>query len=76
MDGFVSRQDAALSAGVTVDVIKKWLSRGWLDEHGQRRKLRADGMLVNLDDVDQAERDTRRKSARSHRRLRAPELVR
>ncbi len=71
MDGFVSRLDAALAADVTVDVVKTWQFRGWLGEDGARRKLRANGLLVHLDDVLDAERDTRRKSARSHRRLKA-----
>lgn len=68
MDGFVSRLDAALAAGVTLDVIKSWQFRGWLDAEGNRRKLRADGVLVLLDDALEAERDTRRKPERSHRR--------
>jgi len=66
---FVSRQDAALAAGVTVLVIKSWLHRGWLDAGGQRRFLRSDGLLVHVDDVLEAERDTRRKPGRSHRRF-------
>jgi hypothetical protein len=69
VDGFVSRVDAALAAGVTIDVIKSWQFRGWLDEHGNRRKLRAQGVRVLIDDVLEAERDTRRKASRSHRRL-------
>lgn len=69
MDGFVSRPDAALAAGVTVDVIKTWQFRGWLDATGERRKLTAQGTSVRLADVYVAERDTRRKPARSHRRL-------
>lgn len=75
MDGFVSRADAAVAAGVTVAVIKTWQFRGWLDRHGERRKLRAHGTLVCLADVCLAERDTRRKPARSHRRKPAPELA-
>ena len=69
MGGFVSRQDAAIAAEVTVDVIKSWLHRGWLDAGGERRTLRADGLLVHIDDVLEAERDTRRKPDRSHRRF-------
>lgn len=71
---FVSRQDAALAAGVTVLVIKSWLHRGWLDPAGERRYLRADGLLVHVDDVLDAERDTRRNRARSHRRKAPPTL--
>jgi len=66
---FVSRQDAALAAGVTVLVIKSWLHRGWLDADGERRFLRSDGLLVHVDDVLEAERDTRHKPGRSHRRF-------
>ena len=69
MDGFVSRPDAALAAGVTVHVVKTWQFRGWLDANGQRRKLTSHGTQVLLADVLIAERDTRRKPARSHRRL-------
>lgn len=69
MGGFVSRQDAALAAGVTVDVVKTWLHRGWLDSAGERRRLRSDGLLVHIDDVLEAELDTRRKPGRSHRRF-------
>lgn len=71
MDGFVSRPDAALAAGVTADVIKTWQFRGWLDGNGERRKLTSRGTDVLLADVMVAERDTRRKPARSHRRLEA-----
>lgn len=74
MDGFVSRLDAAHAAQVTVDVIKSWQFRGWLDEQGARRKLRTRGTQVLLDDVLDAERDTRQKPARSHRR-RTPESL-
>lgn len=69
MDGFVSRDDAAIAAGVTRYVIKTWQFRGWLDKDGKRRKLTARGTDVLLADVYVAERDTRRKPARSHRRL-------
>lgn len=75
MDGFVSRLDAALAAGVTLDVIKNWQFKGWLDAEGNRRKLRAKGVHVLLDDVLEAERDTRRKASRSHRRVEPPSLV-
>lgn len=68
MDGFVSRDDAAKAAGVTRFVIKTWQFRGWLDRHGERRKLTAQGTDVLLADVFVAERDTRRKPERSHRR--------
>jgi hypothetical protein len=74
VDGFVSRADAAASANVTITVIKNWQFKGWLDKDGVRRKLRAHGTMVCLEDVDAAERDTRRKPARSHRRLKAPRL--
>jgi hypothetical protein len=74
MGGFVSRQDAALAAGVTVDVVKNWLRRGWLDAAGERRTLRVDGLLVHVDDVLDAERDTRQNRARSHRRKAPPSL--
>lgn len=69
VDGFVSRPDAALAAGVTVDVVKTWQFRGWLDANGERRHLTARGTDVLLADVFIAERDTRRKPERSHRRL-------
>ena len=75
MDGFVSRPDAAVAAGVTVDVVKTWQFRGWLDEDGNRRKLTVRGVRVLLDDVLDAERDTRRKPNRSHRRLGPPPLA-
>jgi hypothetical protein len=75
VDGFVSRQDAAIAADVTLDVVKSWQFRGWLAGDGERRKLRVDGVLVHIDDVLDAERDTRQKRGRSHRRLRAPELA-
>lgn len=69
MGSFVSRQDAALAAGVTLHVIKSWVHRGWLDSDGRRQKVRTRGLEVDIDDVLQAELDTRRKTQRSHRRL-------
>jgi len=68
---FVSRQDARLAAGVTLDVLKSWIHRGWQAADGTRRKVRTKGLEVHLDDVLQAELDTRRKTQRSHRRLAA-----
>lgn len=69
MDGFVSRDDAAIAVGVTRYVIKTWQFRGWIDANGERRHLTARGTDVLLADVYVAERDTRRKPARSHRCL-------
>jgi hypothetical protein len=68
---FVSRSDAALAAGVTPQVVKMWRLRGWLTGKGERRHVRHDGTGYLLDDVLDAERDTRRKPERSHRRLAA-----
>jgi hypothetical protein len=68
---FVSRADAALAAGVTRDVVKTWVHRGWQDAAGRQRKVRTQGLAVHIDDVLQAELDTRRKTQRSHRRLAA-----
>jgi hypothetical protein len=68
---FVSRSDAALAAGVTPDVVKMWRLRGWLTARGERRHVRHNGSGYLLDDVLEAERDTRRKPERSHRRLAA-----
>lgn len=71
MGSFVSRADAALAAGVTPDVVKMWRLRGWLTGNGERRHVRHNGCGYLLDDVLEAERDTRRKPGRSHRRLAA-----
>lgn len=71
MGSFVSRSDAALAAGVTPQVVKMWRLRGWLTSKGERRHVRHDGTGYLLDDVLDAERDTRRKPERSHRRLAA-----
>lgn len=71
MGSFVSRSDAALAAGVTPYVVKMWRLRGWLTAQGVRRKVRHDGTGYHIDDVLEAERDTRRKPERSHRRLAA-----
>lgn len=71
MGSFVSRSDAALAAGVTPYVVKMWRLRGWLTAKGERRKVRHDGTGYHIDDVLEAERDTRRKPERSHRRLAA-----
>jgi hypothetical protein len=68
---FVSRQDAALAAGVTLHVVKSWVHRGWQADDGVQRKVRTQGLDVDLDDVLAAERDTRRKTQRSHRRIAA-----
>lgn len=70
MGSFVSRADAALAAGVTRDVVKSWIHRGWQASNGHR-KVRTRGLDVHLDDVLEAELDTRRKTQRSHRRLAA-----
>jgi hypothetical protein len=68
---FVSRADAALAARVTPAVVKMWRLRGWLTATGERRHVRHDGSGYHIDDVLEAERDTRRKPERSHRRLAA-----
>ena len=68
---FVSRADAALAAGVTRDVVKTWIHRGWQDSTGVQRRVATRGLEVDIDDVLQAELDTRRKTQRSHRRLAA-----
>lgn len=66
---WVSRRTAAAAANVTVQVIKTWQFRGWLDADGERRKLAARGSDVLLAEVYAADRDVRRRPARSHRRL-------
>lgn len=67
----VDRVGAARAAGVTVDVIKAWQYRGWLDADGRRHHLRPNDRGFRVGDVLRAERDTRR-SGRSHRRLPPP----
>lgn len=71
MGSFVSRQDAVKAAGVTLDVIKSWVHRGWINADGVREKVRTRGLEVDINDVLRAELDTRRKTQRSHRRLAA-----
>jgi hypothetical protein len=71
LDARLDRVGAARAAGVTVDVVKTWQFRGWLDQHGHRHYLLPDEDGYRLGDVLKAERDTRR-SGRSHRRLPPP----
>jgi hypothetical protein len=71
LDARVDRVGAARAAGVTVDVVKTWQHRGWLDQHGHRHYLLPDEDGYRFGDVLDAERDTRR-SGRSHRRLPPP----
>ena len=75
MDIRVSRSDAARAARVTPDVVKMWRLRGWINADGMRQYVRHDTRGYSLDDVLVAERDTRRKSGRSHRRLAPPEVA-
>lgn len=75
----LTRNQAAFKAGVTVEVIDSWRWRGWIDRDGQHRKLavvkRGRTPVFILEEVMEAERDTRRKPERSHRRLDPPELA-
>lgn len=71
MGSFVSRADAVKAADVSLDALKKWILRGWIAADGTRRKVRTQGLAVHIDDVLQAELDTRRKTQRSHRRIAA-----
>lgn len=73
-DTWVTRESAAYEAGVTEDVVKSWVYRGWLDANGERRKVRTKDGRVLIGDVRDAERDTASKRARSHRRLDPPRL--
>lgn len=68
---WVTRRQAAFLAKVTEDVIKQWRYRGWIDSEGKRRHLTVDNGRYLHSDVMEAERDTRQKVQRSHRR-RAP----
>jgi hypothetical protein len=68
---FVSRADALKAAAVSIHALKKWILRGWIADDGTRRKVRTHGLTVHIDDVLQAELDTRRNTQRSHRRCAA-----
>lgn len=71
MGSFVSRPDAVKAADVSIHALKKWILRGWIAADGSQRKVRTRGLEVDIDDVLDAELDTRRKTQRSHRRLAA-----
>lgn len=75
----LNRNQAAYKAGVTVEVIDSWRWRGWIDKEGHRRKLtvvkQGRTPVFIVAEVMQAERDTRSKSERSHRRLDPPSLA-
>ncbi|TDC02110.1 hypothetical protein E1091_01520 [Micromonospora fluostatini] len=79
-EAYLTRSQAALYLGVTVNTVKHWHDRGWLAPDGQggvvRRNLRARrtprGWLeYHLADLVAAERDTRRST---NSRRRAPAL--
>jgi hypothetical protein len=73
MRTFTARQ-AAQRLRVHRTTILYWRSHGWLDTNGQRHHLTPVGTdpltgatLFDWDELLNAERDTRRKSQRSHR---------
>lgn len=71
---WLTRRQAAHVAGVTEAVIKQWRYRGWIDSEGERRQLRVKDGKYLYSDVMEAERDTRNKAQRSHRRCDPPSL--
>lgn len=74
MDSRVDLNGAALAAGVAEGTVKNWIYRGWLDAAGKRHRLEPDTEgKVLVGDVLRAERDTRRKRGRCHRRLPPPD---
>jgi hypothetical protein len=63
-DAYVTRSQAATVTGVRPDTIGKWHARGWIDQQGERRRLRTKpgsgrSLLFRLGDILAAERDTR-----------------
>jgi hypothetical protein len=71
LDARVDRCAAARMAGITMDVVKTWRYRGWVDPKTRvRHWLSYDGGYL-VAEILKAERDTRR-SGRSHRRLPPP----
>jgi hypothetical protein len=76
MVAYTARQ-AAERLRVHRTTILYWRSHGWLDTNGQRHHLDAVGtdpltgaVLFDWNELLNAERDTRRKAQRSHRRSR------
>jgi hypothetical protein len=64
----LTREEAAVLAGVSVEAVRKWATRGYLDQHGQRRYLPDKGRPgaprhLGID-VLKAEAATRRRAGR------------
>lgn len=72
---WITRRQAAFLAKVTVDVVKQWRYRGWIATDGNRRYLTVVNGRYLYSDVMDAERDTRKKKQRSHRRSEPASLV-
>jgi hypothetical protein len=72
-DAELTRTQAARRANVTVAVVDAWLARGWYDLTGVHHTLTTRKVgrtrFIRHGDVLRAERDTRLKADRSHRRL-------
>lgn len=74
MNVLTARQ-ASERLGMTPNAVSMWASRGWINDAGERQHLTViartrQGAWFSWNELVIAERDTRRKRNRSHRRTR------